>query len=56
MEGVFCQNSEWGLQLVVETDGHKRVSINISRQFELNVTRIRRYGVPFFNTLLCWSG
>ena len=28
MEGVFCQNSEWGLKLAVETDRHKRVSIH----------------------------
>ena len=27
MEGVFCQNSEWGLKLAVVTDRHKRVSI-----------------------------
>ena len=26
MEGVFCQNSEWGFKLAVETDQHKRVS------------------------------
>ena len=28
MEGVFCQNLEWGLKLAVETDRHKRVSIH----------------------------
>ena len=28
MDGVFCQNSEWGVKLTVETDRHKRVSIH----------------------------
>ena len=45
MKGLFCQNSEWGLKLAVETGRHttsKRVSIHTSRQFALNVTRIRR--------------
>ena len=41
MEGIFRQNSEWGLELAVETYQHKRVSIHTSRQFALNVTKIR---------------
>ena len=39
---IFCQKSERGLKLAVKTDRPKKVSIYISRQFAVNVTRIKR--------------